>query len=480
VHGKALEKLRFGGSMRQWLTSRARRIWEVRARATAAVLAAVVAFAPAATHAQSGPSIPIVRDAEAEALLADYLRPIFKVAGVSPPAVRLVPSDAFNAFVTGRGNMFVNVGTIIQTETPNELIGVLAHETGHIVNDDIARLTQQVEDTKAALLIASVLGIGAAAAGAVTGSREAGQAGSGILAGAGSIAERSLLTFRREQEAAADRNAIKFLNATGQSGAGMLATMKRLSDQNLLLSQQINPYLQSHPLPRERVIAIAALVAQSQFTNRRDSPELQRRHDLVRAKLVGFTWSTDKVMRRYPLGDSSLPAKYARAIVAYRTGKPGPAQQQIDGLIKADPKNPYFLELKGQALLETGNPKAALAPLRKAVALAPNASIIKMLLGQALVAGDTAADAAEAIKVLSPALQSEPDLSVGYRALARAYALQDNIPMAQLATAQGLFSDGDFDGARIQATRAQVKLKRGSPAWLRADDIVSYKPQKSR
>jgi predicted Zn-dependent protease len=462
------------------LTSRTRRAWKVRARATAAVVAAALAFTPAAAPAQSGKSIPIVRDAEAEALLADYLRPILKSAGVSSPAVRIVPSDAFNAFVTGRGNMYVNVGTIIQTETPNELIGVLAHETGHIVNDDIARLTQQLEDTKTALLIASIFGVGVAAAGAATGSQAAGQAGSGILSGAGSIAERSLLTFRREQEAAADRNAIKFLNATGQSGAGMLATLKRLSDQNLLLTQKINPYLQSHPLPRERVIAIEALVAKGQFTSHRDSPELQRRHDLIRAKLVGFTWSTDKVMRRYPLGDSSLPAKYARAIVAYRTGKPGPAQKQIDDLIKADPKNAYFLELKGQALLETGNPKAALSPLRKAVALAPNASIIKILLGQALVAGDSSADAAEAIKMLSPALQSEPDMSVGFHALARAYALQNNIPMAQLATAQGLFADGDYEGARIQATRAQAKLKRGSPAWLRADDIVSYKPPKSR
>ena len=462
------------------VTSRTRPTWKVQARATAAVLAVVLALSPAAASAQGGRSVPIVRDAEAEALLSDYLRPILKAGGISSPAVRIVPSDAFNAFVTGRGNMYVNVGTIIQTETPNELIGVLAHETGHIVNDDIARLTQQIDDTKAALLIASILGVGVAAAGAATGSQTAGQAGSGILSGAGSIAERSLLTFRREQEAAADRNAIKFLNATGQSGAGMLATMKRLSDQNLLLTQRVNPYLQSHPLPRERVIAIEALVAQSQFTGRRDSADLQRRHDLVRAKLVGFTWSTDKAMRRYPLGDSSLPAKYARAIVAYRTGKPGPAQKQIDDLIKADPKNPYFLELKGQSLLETGNPKVALAPLRKAVDLAPNASIIKILLGQALVAGDTAADAAEAIKMLSPALQTEPDLSDGFRSLARAYALQNNIPMAQLATAQGLFADGKFDEARIQATRAQVKLKRGSPAWLRADDIVSYKPPKSR
>jgi predicted Zn-dependent protease len=462
------------------VTSRTRRTWKVRVRATAAVLTIAVAFAPTAAPAQGGRSIPIVRDAEAEALLADYLRPIFKSAGVSAPAVRIVPSDAFNAFVTGRGNMYVNVGTIIQTETPNELIGVLAHETGHIVSDDIARLTQQIDDTKAALLIASIFGVGVAAAGAATGSQAAGQAGSGILSSAGSIAERSLLTFRREQEAAADRNAVKFLNATGQSGAGMLATMKRLSDQNLLLSQQINPYLQSHPLPRERVIAIEALVAKSQFTGRRDSPELQRRHDLLRAKLVGFTWSTDKVMRRYPISDSSLPARYARAIVAFRTGKPGPAQKQIDDLIKADPKNAYFQELKGQSLLETGNPKAALAPLRKAVALAPNASIIKMLLGQALVAGDNAGDAAEAIKLLSPALQAEPDLGDGFRALARAYALQNNIPMAQLATAQGLFTEGAYEEARIQATRAQAKLKRGSPAWLRADDIVSYKPPKSR
>jgi predicted Zn-dependent protease len=442
-------------------------------RFTAIAVAAALSLAPVAASAQG---VPVVRDAEAESLLADYLRPILKAANISSPAVRLVPSDAFNAFVTGRENMYVNVGTIIQTETPNELIGVLAHETGHIANDDIARLTQQIADTKAALLIASILSVGAAAAGAASGSPGAAQAGSGVLSGAGTIAERSLLTFRREQEAAADRNAIKYLNATGQSGAGMLATMKRLADQNLLLSQQVNPYLQSHPLPRERAVSIEKLVAASPSAARRDSAELQRRHDLVRAKLVGFTWTADKVMRRYPISDNSLPARYARAIVAYRTGKPGPAQQQIDALIKADPKNPYFLELKGQSLLETGNAKAALAPLRQAVALAPRAAIIKILLGQALVANGSPADAAEAIKLLSPALQTEPDLGLGYRALGRAYAVQGNIPMAQLATAQGLFSEGAYEEARIQATRAQAKLKEGSPAWLRADDIASYKP----
>jgi predicted Zn-dependent protease len=420
----------------------------------------------------------VVRDAEAEGLLYEYLRPIMKAAGVQMPDVRLVPSDAFNAFVTDHDHMFVNVGTIIQTETPNELIGVLAHETGHIANEDVAHLTQQMEDTKAALLIGSLLGVGAAAAGAATGSQGVGGAGTTILSAGGSIAERSLLSFRREQESAADRNAIKYLTATKQSGAGMLATMQRLANQSLLISQSANPYLQSHPMPRERVIQIEALIAKSPYLGAKDSADLQRRHDLVRAKLVGFTWTSDKVLRRYPMSDQSLPAKYARAILAYRTGKPAEAQKQIDALIAANPGDPYFHELKGQSLLDVGNQAAAVASFRKAVALAPNSSILKILLGQAIIAGNRASDAPEVIKMLTPAVQKEPDMAIGYRSLARAYALTNDIAMAQLATAQGLFAEGNYGEAREQAARAQAKLKRGSPAWLRADDIVSYKAGK--
>ncbi len=458
---------------RMGVTSRRGRTWKVRA--SAAGFAALLGLAPLSALAES---VPVVRDAETEALLYDYLRPIMKVAGVQMPDIRIVPSDAFNAFVTDHDHMFVNVGAIIQTETPNELIGVLAHETGHIANEDTARLVQQIDDTKAALLVGSILGVGAAAAGAASGSQGASGVGTSILSAAPSIADRSLMSFRREQESAADRNAIKYLTATGQSGAGMLATMKRLADESLLLSQQINPYLQSHPLPRDRVIAIEALVAKSPYTAVKDSPDLQRRHDLVRAKLVGFTWPNDRVLRRYPLADQSLAAKYARAIVAYRTGKPGAAQKQIDALIAASPNDPYFYELKGQSLLEIGNQPGAVAAFRKAVALAPSSSILKILLGQAIVASDNAASAPEVIKLLTPALQSEPDMGIGYHSLARAYAMVNNIPMAQLATAQGLFAEGNFGEAKAQAARAQAKLKTGSPAWLRADDIVSYKPRK--
>ena len=446
--------------------------WKVRVMSAALAAAFAASLLPATAHADG---IPVVRDAETEELLADYLRPIFKAAGVTPPKIHIVPSDEFNAFVADKGDMFVNTEAIIETKTPNELIGILAHETGHIADQDTARLMQEMNDTKTAMLIASLVGAGAAAAGAVTGSQDAAQAGMGIFSAAPGVAERSLLTFRRDQEAAADRNAVKYLTATGQSPAGILAVMERMANDSLLEAQDANPYLQSHPLPRERVAALQDLIAASPYSKSKDSAALQLRHDLVRAKLVGFTWSADKVFRQYPIKDQSLPAKYARAILTYRTGKPAQAQAQIDELISAKPDDPYFYELKGQSLLETGSVAPSVTALRKAVALDPGSNILKVLLGQALMATGSASAADEVISLLSVALQKEPDLADGFPALARAYALKGDEPMAQLATAQQLFAQGDYANAKIQATRAQAKLKRGSPAWLRADDIVSYK-----
>lgn len=445
------------------------------ARALAVLAAVSTTFLPGLARADG---IPVVRDAETEALIYDYLRPIFKVAGVSPvPRIHVVQNDQFNAFVTGRNDMFVNTGAIIKTNTPNELIGILAHETGHIANDDIAHLTQQTHDIQGALMIGTLLGVGAAAAGAATRNAGAAQAGAGVISGSSSLAYRSLLSFRRDQESAADRNGFKYMTATGQSGSGMLAVLKRLANDELLMANQVDPYLQNHPLSRERVSALEDLVAKSPFVSVKDPPALQRRHDLVRAKLAAFTWPAQRVLRQYPLSDNSLPARYARAIVAYLSRTPAEAQSQFDALIKSDPSDPYFLELKGQALLDDGRPAQALAPLRKAVALAPDATLIKILLGQALVALNNPASANEAIDLLTGAMAREPAMGPGYHALARAYAIVGNEPMAQLATAQGLFAQGAYDDARIQATRAQVKLKKGTPAWLRADDIASYKPK---
>ena len=438
-------------------------------RIAAGALAMTFALPPPTAFA-AGP-VATVRDAETEALIADYLRPIVKAAGQQMPKIMLVNDQSFNAFVTTGHRLFVNIGTIIQSETPNELIGVLAHETAHIAHADIANMKQALEDTKAAMLLTMLAGIGVGVAGA-------GGAGSGIISGGATIAQRGLLRYKREQEAAADRAAVGYLNKTHQSGAGMLAVLKRLANDSLLDARQANPYLLSHPLPRERIVTLEKLVKSSPYYDRKDSAALQARHDLVRAKLVGFTWSPLQVNRRYPISDQSLPARYARAISTYRSGRAVDALKEIDYLTRASPKDPYFWELKGQVLLETGRPREAVGPLRKAVALAPGENLIKVLLGQALVAVGSRSDTNEAVRLLSAAVINYPDLPLGYRALARAYAMQDNIPMAQLATAQGLVVEGNIKDARIQAAKAQAKLKRGSPAWLRADDIISYKPNK--
>jgi predicted Zn-dependent protease len=454
---------------------------EARTRRGVLAASALALALLAQPHAAAAQGVNIVRDAETEALLQNYLAPIFRAAGIrsGQTQVFVVPSDEFNAFVADNQHMFVNSGAIIDSATPNELIGVLAHESGHVAHQDNAKLQQIVQETKSMALIASLLGMGAAvAAGAAGSGSGAGAIGQGVMTAVPSIAERSLLSYRRSQESAADRSALDYLNATGQSPRGFLITLERLADQNLLISKGLDPYIQSHPLPGDRIATVRALVNASPHLAKKDSPELQLRHDLVRAKLIGFTWTSGRVLTRYPLSDASLPARYARAISAYRFGPLAPAQRQIDALIAEHPDNAYFLELKGQELLETSNPQAALDPLRKAASLAPNSGLIKILLGQALVATNNKTVAREAIEVLTVGLQKDPDASIGYRSLARAYDMVGDIAMAQLSTAQGLFEDGRIEDAKIQATRAQARLPVGSPARLRADDIIAYKPPK--
>ena len=426
--------------------------------------------------------INVVRDAETEALIQDYAAPIFKAAGVGGGKIQifLVQDDRFNAFVADASRMFVNTGAIMTTETPNEMIGVLAHEAAHLAHGDLAGIRQQIASSSTAVLIGALLGVGAAIAGTAAGAPSLGQIGSGIMAGSMQAGQRSILAYQRAQEAAADRSAVDYLNATGQSGEGMVAVLRRLANQDLLSARDADPYVQSHLLPADRLSTVEALVSQSKYAGRKDPPELQHRHDLVRAKLAGFTLTPQQVGRRYPPSDTSLPARYARAIAAYRAGALKPALQQMDELIQSEPDNPYFRELKGQALLESGHPADAIDPLDKAVSLAPRSGLLRILYGQALVATEKKANVELAIKNLTVGLQSDPDVPIGWRTLARGYALTDNIPMAEFATAEGLFADGNFKEAQIHATRAQERLKNGSPAWLRAGDIIAHKPPSSR
>jgi predicted Zn-dependent protease len=252
-------------------------------------------------------------------------------------------------------------------------------------------------------------------------------------------------------------------------------TFKRLAEQLMYSARYADPYLQSHPMPAERVAGLQELTRTSPYWDKKDPAETQARHDLMRAKLYGFMERPDSVARRYPASDTSLAARYARAISTYRFSDLRNAIAQVDGLIAAQPNNPYFYELKGQALLEGGHPAEAIAPLRRAASMAPQPALVQILLGQALVATKEAKHAEEAIPILRNALAQEPEVPEGYSQLAMAYGRKGDVAQADLASAQAAFTRGDIKTARELAARAKTRLPVGSPAWVKADDLVVVK-----
>src|SRR6476661_6083495 len=445
--------------------------------AFAVALVPTAAVAPTPSQAQSLPrGLPVIRDAEIEQLLREYSQPILRAAGLAQQNIQvtIINDRSFNAFVVDAKRIFINAGTLVDAKVPNEVIGVLAHETGHIAGGHLSRLRQQLAQAQAASIIAMILGIGGAVA-AGRGGANIGNPAAAVL-GPQETIRRSLLSYQRAQEEQADRAGVKFLAATGQSAKSMPDTFRRLSDQILFAAQNADPYMQSHPMPAERVAALEILAKNSPNWDKKDSPEMQLRHDMMRAKLTGFLDRGDSVARRYPPSDTSLPARYARAIATYRHADLRAAISQIDGLIQAQPNNPYFYELKGQALLEGGKPVEAIAPLRRAVQLSNSAPLIEMLLGQALVASNNNAYTDEAINILRAAVARETEAPLGYSQLAMAYGRKGDYAQADLASAQAAFLRGDNKTARELASRAKTRFAVGTPGWVKADDIVAAKP----
>jgi predicted Zn-dependent protease len=291
---------------------------------------------------------------------------------------------------------------------------------------------------------------------------------------------RSLLSYQRQQEEQADRAGVNFLTQTGQSAKGMYDTFKRFADQQLFASQRADPYLQSHPMPAERMAALAEVARASPYWDRKDSPELQLRHDLMRAKLFGYLDRPETVLRRYPFSNTSLPARYARAVSAYQHSDLRSAMAQIDALIQAQPSNPYFYELKGQALVESGHSQEAIPVLRHAISLAPDPTLIRVMLGQALVETNDGRLADEAVSNLRAALQSDAEIPDAYEHLAIAYGRKGDLADADLASAQAAFNRGNFPTARQLASRAKGRFAIGSAGWVKADDIISYRPPQQR
>lgn len=294
-------------------------------RGLALLTAGLVGMSAMTSTATAQRSLPLVRDAETEELMRDYTYPIFDAAGIAREQVEvvLINKRDFNAFVADARHIFINIGVITDAETPGEVIGVLAHETGHIKGNHLARLRDAVANAQVMAAIGMILGVGAMAAGAGSGTGGLTQGGAGALTAGAGIAQRSLLSYRRGEESVADRAAVTFMNKAGISARGMLKTFSRFADQTLFSAQYTDPYAQSHPMPRERLSALEAIARKSPHWNKPDNPALQARHDMVRAKLIAFTRHPNETLRTYPRSDRSLPAEYARAVVTMRTESRG-------------------------------------------------------------------------------------------------------------------------------------------------------------
>ncbi|HVZ03869.1 M48 family metalloprotease [Hyphomicrobium sp.] len=448
------------------------------------ILFAAVIGASSAPNIARAQGLPIIRDAEIEALLQDYAKPIFAAAGFGSGrvTVRVVNNDTFNAFVLDGAHVFIHTGTLMQAQTPNEVIGVIAHESGHIAGGHMAALRARIAKDQTRALLTQVLGLGAMVAGGVSGGsngRQTAEGGQAIMQGGTNIIMKGLLAERRSQESAADQAGLKYLTATKQSGRGMLDTFERFKQQEYLSEDMQDPFIRSHPLSVERLARLSALVAASPYVNKKDPPSLQLRHDLMRAKLSGYLESPETVFNRYPASDTSLPGRYARAIATYFKGGPGALDssiKQIEGMIHENPNYPYFYELKADLLMRAGKKARAIPDLRQALKLATGSPLIEVELADALQADGDAGDTKESIDLLRKSLIVDQN-GKAYRLLANAYYKQGKAPEADAMIAQAYFYEGNVKQAQIFAKRAQSRLRAGSPEWLKNDDIINYKPQ---
>jgi predicted Zn-dependent protease len=441
-------------------------------RAIAAATAGIMVAAPMAQASAAS----LIRDAEIEATLRAYADPIFAAAGLDASAVQvhIVEDSRINAFVSGGLHMFMHTGLLTAAKTPNEVIGVIAHETGHIAGGHLVRIDEAVEAATIEMIVGALVSV---AVGVLTKDPAATVGGQQL---AQSIALRNLMTHTRTQEAAADQAAYRLLEATGQAPDGMVSFFKILRRQEALSTDRQDPYLRTHPLTSSRIDAGDAAVVRSPYAGKPDPAEMMVRHQRMLAKLNGYLKPL-QVATLYPESDQSVPARYARAIALFRTSQLDKAVAIMDGLIVEAPADPFFLEQKAQILYENGRVAEALPFYQQALDFAPGEPLIRLELAQAEIQLAEMAlgnghpiDTAQlrlAINHLSQVMHLESKNADVYKLLATAYGMQGDMPMAELFQAERWLARGEDKKAKVFAERALAALPTGSPGWIRAQDI---------
>lgn len=413
--------------------------------------------------------LTVIRDEEIERTLKKFSAPVFEQAGLRTNDVQLViiGSPVINAFVAGGMNMFFFTGLILETKTPEEMIGVIAHETGHIAGGHLVRTREAIEHASVQAIVATVLGIAAAIG---TGQAEAAAA---ISSGGQSLAMSGMLEHSRVQEASADQAAVRFLEDAGISGSGMVSFLEKLQSQELVPASRQAEYVRTHPLTRDRIQLVENSVKNARAFGKKLPDDFYEDYARMRAKLVAFMFP-QRVSYEFEDSDHSIAADYARAIADYRQDHIDEGLKATEALILREPENPYFHELKGQILLENGRLAEATTAYRQAVALLPDSGLLRVALAHALIEGgfNNAKDLREAIDLLQKAKQAEPRSTQLHRLLATAYGRVGEEGLARLNLAEEALLQRNIALAKKQAEAAVVMLKEGSAGWLRAQDIL--------
>lgn len=412
----------------------------------------------------------ILRDAETEKLLQDMVDPLVEAAGLPKGNVEvvLINDPSINAFVAGGQRIYVLSGLINTADTANQVQGVLAHELGHITGGHIIRSSEGIGRATRISLLTMLLGIGAALAGA-------GEAGMGLLGLGQQVAVSKYLAYSRGEESSADAAAMQYLSKAGISGRGSIEFFKKLQNYEFRYGYTFNNdsgYGSSHPTSAERISRLEIDYKADPAWEKPSDPDLEQRFQRAKAKLYGYLAKPADTLRSYPEYMTGAPARYARAYAYHKDAMMDKALAEVDALIASEPDNPYYLELKGQVLLESGRPKDAIEPLRRATQLTGNQPLIASQFSHALIATEDPQNFAEAEQVLRSAVQRDRENPFAWYQLGIIYAAQGDMPRARLASAEQQVMSGRMAEALHSAESAESALPQGSPDWLRAQDIA--------
>jgi len=415
-------------------------------------------------------AVPLIRDAEIEHTLRTYGDPIFKAAGVNEKSVKLfiVNDDSLNAYVAGGQNMFIHTGLIMATETPDVLMGVMAHETGHIAGGHLARGAEQLKNAELGSILTFVLG----AAAAVVSKRP--DAAAAVISGGQNAVMKNFLSFTRANEQAADTSALNSLDKLGISAEGLVRMFEILQRDERAHPNSPDPYMMTHPLTHDRVDFVRDHVQKSKIPEGQYPKKYLAMHQRMVAKLYGFIESPEKTLRKYPISDKSEAARLARAVAYYKMPDMERAVSEMNNLLENSPNDPFFHELKGQILFENGKVSEARAEYKIAVDLLPDSSLILADLGKVEMAQNVPSTLQPAINHLEKSTTLDNSNADTWHLLATAYGKANNMPMSYLALAEQASLEDDNKTALRMANQAISTLKEGSPARQLAQDIKNH------